>query len=283
MTAERSTTLPEFLPVPRAKDRHNGWKPEVQLAFIEALAETGSVKAACRRVGRADHGAYLLRRHPEAASFRAAWDAALDIGIRRIEDVAMDRALHGVEVPVYSYGKLVGSRTVFNDRLLMFILRNRAPERFGGGGAPRGPNAVDAMQHKRLRKQLRKEWEAEQRAERARDAAAVTAELAARLDRMRAHHIAAMSPRSRRLHEALEASQRLDRLHRSRRYALALPPGTGARLWDGVDLHPPRNTLGDDYLADDLGPPGAEEAAQVRHAERLVRRGVLGVEEGEDD
>ena len=30
--------------------------------------------------------------------------------MRRIEDVAMDRAMHGVETPVYSYGKLVGTR-----------------------------------------------------------------------------------------------------------------------------------------------------------------------------
>src|SRR4051812_11676245 len=82
--AEKHTTLPTFAPVPRLKDRSNGWKPEVQRAFIEALAELGSVKAACRRIGRADHGAYLLRRHPEAAEFRRAWDAALDIGMRRI-------------------------------------------------------------------------------------------------------------------------------------------------------------------------------------------------------
>ena len=135
MTDQPHTIIPAFTPVPRAKDRHNGWKPEVQRAFIEALAETGSVKSAARRVGRAEVGAYLLRRHPEAQPFRAAWDAALDIGMRRIEDVAMDRALHGVEVPVYSYGKLVGSRTVYNDRLLMFMLRNRAPERFTGGRA----------------------------------------------------------------------------------------------------------------------------------------------------
>ena len=51
------TILPPFAPVPREKDRSNGWKPEVQRAFIEALAETGSVRAACRRVARADHGA----------------------------------------------------------------------------------------------------------------------------------------------------------------------------------------------------------------------------------
>ena len=28
---------------------------------------------------------------------RAAWDAALDCGVRRVEDVVMDRALNGVE------------------------------------------------------------------------------------------------------------------------------------------------------------------------------------------
>ena len=148
--------LPHFAPVPRAKDRSNGWKPAVQLAFIEALAETGSVKSAARRVNRAEVGAYLLRRHPAAEEFRKAWDIALDIGMRRIEDVAMDRALHGVEVPMYSYGKLIGTRTVYNDRLLMFMLRNRAPERFTSG-KPNAMNAVDKMQLTRLKKQWRKD------------------------------------------------------------------------------------------------------------------------------
>ncbi len=152
--------LPPFDPVPRAKQRSNGWTAQVQRDFIEALAETGSVKAACRRVGRADHGAYMLRRHPQAEAFRAAWDVALDIGMRRIEDVAMDRALNVVEVPVYSYGKLVGTRTVYNDRLLMFMLRNRAPERFTGGKA-KALNATDAAELKRLKAQWRAEWERE--------------------------------------------------------------------------------------------------------------------------
>ena len=152
------TVLPAFAPVPREKDRSNGWKPQVQRAFIEALAETGSVRAACRRVARADHGAYLLRRHPEAQAFRAAWDAALDIGMRRIEDVAMDRALHGVEVPVYSYGKLVGTRTVYNDRLVMFMLRNRAPDRFAGGRA-KAMNATDKETLRKLKAEWHTEWE----------------------------------------------------------------------------------------------------------------------------
>ncbi len=74
--------------------------------------------------------AYQLRRQRDAESFAAAWLQALDHGISRLEDVALERALYGVEVPVYSYDKLVGTRRVFNDRLLMFLLRNRAPGRF---------------------------------------------------------------------------------------------------------------------------------------------------------
>jgi hypothetical protein len=164
---EPARNLIAFTPVPRLKDRTNGWKPEVQLAFIEALADTGSVDSACRAVGRTTTGAYQLRRHPEGAEFAAAWQAALAHGIQRIEDVAMDRALNGVEVPVYSYGKLVGTRTVYNDRLLMFMLRNRAPERFAGAEGPRALNAVGKMELERLKKQ----WQAERDAEEAEDRA----------------------------------------------------------------------------------------------------------------
>lgn len=67
-----------------------------------------------------------------------------------------------MEEPLYSYGKLVGTRIKHNDGLLMFILRNRAPERFAAGGAPKGLNAVSQMQLDRLKKEWRKEWEAEQ-------------------------------------------------------------------------------------------------------------------------
>ncbi len=177
-------TLPAFTPVPRLKERSNGWSPAVQLAFIEALAETGSVNAACRRVRRTTVGAYLLRRHPEAESFRRAWEAALDIGIQRIEDVAMDRALNGVEVPVYSYGKLVGTRTVYNDRLLMFMLRNRSPTRFADGRA-KGMNALDRQTLARLKREWRREWEHERAILDHEESESVLHELNARLDAMR--------------------------------------------------------------------------------------------------
>ena len=127
--------VPVFEPVPRRRKRMDGWTPERQYAFIEALAETGSVTHAAARVNMAAEGAYQLRRAAGSEDFCHAWHVALDHGVQRLEDIALERAIHGVEVPVYSYGKLVGTRIVHNDRLLMFILRNRAADRFSAGAS----------------------------------------------------------------------------------------------------------------------------------------------------
>ncbi len=139
-------------------------------------------------MGVGEYGIYALRRHPQAASFRAAWEVALDIGIRRIEDVAMDRALHGVEEPVYHVGAIVGTRRVYNDRLLMFMLRNRAPKRFAADGAGRaaaGMNAIDQMMLIRLKKEWRAEWEKERALADVEDEDAVIAGINAKLDTMK--------------------------------------------------------------------------------------------------
>lgn len=202
-------TLPVFTPVPRLKDRSNGWKPEVQRAFIEALAETGSVKSAARRVNRASEGAYMLRRQPGAEEFRRAWQAALDFGVQRIEDVAMERALNGVEVPVYSYGKLVGSRTVYNDRLLMFMLRNRAPERFTGG-KPAALNAVDQATLKRLKAEWRTEWEQARAMEDAARSRASGDRMLETVKRMHRNWYCCMSPETRAAYRAFRAAEAAD-------------------------------------------------------------------------
>jgi len=191
-------TLPTFTPVPRLKERSNGWAPETQRAFIEALADTGSVKAAAHAVGRSERNAYELRRHPAGSEFREAWAAALDIGIQRVEDVAMERALNGVEVPVYSYGKLIGTRRVYNDRLLMFMLRNRAPARFAANGG----KGLDAVRLQRLKQQWRKEWEEEMRAKRAADSEKTLLAIDRKLEQMQQRRLAAMSKRTRALHDA---------------------------------------------------------------------------------
>ena len=202
-------TISGFTPVPRAKERSNGWKPHVQRAFIEALAETGSVRAACRRVGRADHGAYLLRRHPQAASFRKAWDAALDLGVRRIEDAAMDRALYGTEETIHYHGQHVATRRRYNERLVMFILRNRAADRYGEHGA-KGPDAIGRMELDRLKKQWRKEWEDERKLGSDDDEDAVIESINAKLDTMRKRWLTRLSPRTRAAYDEYRRLERED-------------------------------------------------------------------------
>lgn len=121
---EERPPLPEFTPVPRRNNRHDGWTPERQRAFIEALADTGSVTRAAAQVNIAQTNCYSLRRAPGAESFRTAWDAALDYGVLRLKDIAFERAIEGQLVPVFVAGKLMGFRRKRNDALLMFCLRH---------------------------------------------------------------------------------------------------------------------------------------------------------------
>ena len=153
--------LVEFTPVPRAKDRSNGWKPAVQRAFIEALADTGSVAAACRMVGRSERSAYGLRRHPEAGEFAAAWAAAQAHGVLRLQDAVIDRALNGVDVPVVAYGDVVATYKQYDNRLAAFILRNHLPEAYGVDGAG-APHAIDAKKIERLKKDWQEERDREE-------------------------------------------------------------------------------------------------------------------------
>ena len=120
---EERPPLPEFAPVPR-KYRHDGWTPERQKAFIEALADTGCVTRAAAAVNMAQANCYTLRRAAGAEGFRRAWDAALDLGVKRLKDIAFERAIEGHLVPVFVAGKLMGFRRKRNDALLMFILRH---------------------------------------------------------------------------------------------------------------------------------------------------------------
>lgn len=120
----------DFTPIP-LRPRHDGWSPDKQVAFIEALAECGCVDEACKRVGMGRASAYALRARPDAIAFRLAWDAALDHAIRALTDAAFSRALNGVVRPVFYKGEQVGERRYFDERLTMFLLRYRDPARYG--------------------------------------------------------------------------------------------------------------------------------------------------------
>ena len=129
---------PDFVPA-SPRERHDGWTPEKQVEFIDALGECGCVTEACERVGLSPSTAYRLRRRVDAYSFRAAWDAALDYAIRRLSDAAFSRALHGVTRPVWFQGEQVGERRYYDERLTMFLLRYRDPDTYGAWRDRREP------------------------------------------------------------------------------------------------------------------------------------------------
>jgi hypothetical protein len=122
--------LLDFVPVPHVAARSNSITPDVQRAFIAQLAATGIVKDAARHVGKSMEALYKLRQRPGAEGFRAAWDAALDRGVSRLEDSALARAIIGEEKPILHAGKVVGVERRHNEALVMFFLRTRLPHRY---------------------------------------------------------------------------------------------------------------------------------------------------------
>lgn len=123
--------LLQFTPFIHPAPRRNSITPDLQRRFVAHLAATGIVKQAALHIGKSLEALYKLRHRPGAEHFAAAWDAALERGVQRLEDCALERALHGEERPVVSGGKLLGTYMRHDNTLLRFLLQHRLPERYG--------------------------------------------------------------------------------------------------------------------------------------------------------
>jgi hypothetical protein len=118
----RLPRVPAFYPVPLRQTR-TGWTLERQANFLGWLAETGSVSAACARVGMSRNSAYKLRKKPDAESFAAAWDAALGLPVRRVTiDDLQFLAHHGLVRPCFRGGKYIGARRKPDNSALLRLL-----------------------------------------------------------------------------------------------------------------------------------------------------------------
>ena len=82
-----------------ARIRRDGWTPERQLRFLDALARTRSVTRAAAFAGMSRESAYRLRARRDGALFAAAWDRALERpavrlskGHKRVSPVTLARS-----------------------------------------------------------------------------------------------------------------------------------------------------------------------------------------------
>ncbi|WP_432200174.1 hypothetical protein ACRAQ7_11015 [Erythrobacter sp. W53] len=176
---EDDDPLLQFAPYLHTAPRSNSITPPLQRRFVATLAATGIVKQAARSIGKSLEALYKLRRLPGAEGFAGAWDAALERGVQRLEDCAMERAIRGTPTPIVSQGAILGWWDKPDNHLLQFLLRARLP-------APYAREAQLVPGHpvyERLREELRAEFERE-RWEASQTPAAIAAreDLVARLE-----------------------------------------------------------------------------------------------------
>ena len=114
-----------------AATRHDGWTLARQAGFLRALSATHSVSAAAKSVGMSRQSAYRLRSRLKGKAFDLAWEVAFHHSYDVLAHAALERALNGVEVPVYFQGEQVGTYRRYDERLTVALLN-----RFTLGGNP---------------------------------------------------------------------------------------------------------------------------------------------------
>ena len=122
-----------FAPYLHPHPRRNSITPAKQRAFIATLAATGIVTQAARSIGVSLEALYKLRRLAGAEGFAAAWEAALDHGVARLEDCALALAIEGEELPIVSGGQMLGWYRKHNFGFIRFLLAQRRGARYSDG------------------------------------------------------------------------------------------------------------------------------------------------------
>src|SRR5687768_13503918 len=97
--------------------RQDGWSPERKLRFLDRLAASGNVRAACAAVGMSRETAYALRRRD--ALFARGWAAALLLAREAGAERLAELATQGIEEEVWYRGELKGTRRRFDARLML--------------------------------------------------------------------------------------------------------------------------------------------------------------------
>ncbi len=101
------------------------WTPALERAFVECLAETGSVTEACNAVAMSRRAAYDHKRRASGLAFRIGWDAAMLLARDVVADELLDRALAGQWTETQRDKETGRTRRFGQDRRLGLALLSR--------------------------------------------------------------------------------------------------------------------------------------------------------------
>lgn len=146
-----------FEPYAHVQPRANSITPDLQREFVAHLAATGIVSSAARHIGRSLEALYRLRHRPGAEGFARAWDRAVQMGVERLEDTALARAIEGSERKIIRGGEVIATERFHNEALVMFFLKHRLADRYApsahiGPGHPVYEKAARAAEADRIAK-----------------------------------------------------------------------------------------------------------------------------------
>lgn len=176
-----------FKPYVHKAPRRNSITPDRQRAFIAALAASGIVTQAARAIGASLEALYRLRHQPGAEHFSAAWELAIDRGIARLEDCALERAIQGEErVIVGKNGEVVARWIRYDTGLMMFLLRQRRAARWSAEGS----HFANLRAGHPVYDRLKREWEREMNARSHAQSEEIVLSINAKLEQMRQRRLA---------------------------------------------------------------------------------------------
>lgn len=113
------------------KQRKMAVKPteERKMKFLETLAVSGNITSAAACHGLTVNAINTAKRNDP--KFAEAIEIAKAMALKELEDVARDRALHGIERDVWFKGEVVGKEIQYSDKLLMYLMQANDKERYG--------------------------------------------------------------------------------------------------------------------------------------------------------
>lgn len=120
----------------RTKPKGSGRRTKLTKArrktFLRHLGRTRNVSSASQACGVSTSILYKLRQKSKA--FARDWDNALESYKEVIEQAMHDRAIEGVDEPVFYRGQVVGHIKRFSDVLLLARAKAYIPERYQPDG-----------------------------------------------------------------------------------------------------------------------------------------------------